>query len=63
MGRVVKEELGRRGYDVPVIDPTLAAIKMAAALVGAGLSHSKLAYPFSPKKLVSGLPALTIPNS
>jgi allantoin racemase len=63
MGRVVKEELGRRGYDVPVIDPTLAAIKMAAALVGAGLSHSKLAYPFSPKKLVSGYPALIIPNS
>jgi len=62
MGRVVQEALCQRGYDVPVIDPTLTAIKVAAALTDVGLSHSKLAYPFPPEKLVSGYPAISNPD-
>jgi allantoin racemase len=58
MGKAVQAELCRRGYDVPIVDPTLTAIKVAAALVDVGLSHSKLAYPVPPKKLVTGYPDL-----
>jgi allantoin racemase len=57
MGNIVQEELCQRGFDVPVIDPTLTAIKAAAALVAVGLSHSKLAYPIPPEKLVVGYPS------
>jgi allantoin racemase len=56
MGRFVQKELCQRGYDVPVIDPTLIAINVAAALVDVGLSQSKLAYPIPPEKLVTGHP-------
>ena len=56
IGKPVQEELGKRGYKVPVIDPTPTAIKVAAALVDVGLSHSKLAYPFPPEKRVTGYP-------
>ena len=56
MGKSVQEELHKRGYEVPVIDPTPTAIKMAVALVDVGLSHSKLAYPFPPEKRVTGYP-------
>jgi len=62
MGRAVQEQLFQRGYDVPVVDPTLTAIKVAAALVNLGLSHSKLAYPFPPEKRVSGYPPISHPN-
>jgi allantoin racemase len=34
---------------VPVVNPPLAALKLAEALVGAGLRHSKRAYPLPPK--------------
>jgi allantoin racemase len=34
---------------VPVINPLLTSLKAAEALVGAGLSHSKRAYPTPPK--------------
>jgi allantoin racemase len=34
---------------VPVINPLLTSLKVAEALVGAGLSHSKRAYPTPPK--------------
>lgn len=63
MGRVVQGALYQQGYDVPVIDPTPTAIKVAAALADAGLSHSKLAYPFPPEKLVSGYPAISNPDA
>jgi allantoin racemase len=39
---------------VPVINPGLVSLKMAEALVGAGLSHSKKAY-MTPPKLASGM--------
>jgi allantoin racemase len=35
---------------VPVIDPWACAVKMAAALVEMGLSHSRVAYPLQPKE-------------
>jgi len=43
--------LAARGYaDVPVVDPTLAALKMAESLVDLKLSHSKRTYPNPPEK-------------
>lgn len=50
----VRTGLLERGYDVPVIDPVPAAVLVAAALVEAGLSHSKLTYPMPPPKKVVG---------
>ncbi|TWT25348.1 aspartate/glutamate racemase family protein [Planomicrobium sp. CPCC 101110] len=44
----MSEELG-----VPVINPGKIALKMAEALAGAGVSHSKLAY-MTPPKISSG---------
>jgi len=34
---------------VPVVNPVYAALKMLEALIGAGLAHSKRAYPIPPK--------------
>ena len=34
---------------VPIIDPALAALKMAEILIPLGLTHSKISYPFPPK--------------
>jgi allantoin racemase len=40
--------------DVPVIDPTIVAVKVAEALVDLGLSHSKKTYPTPPEKEILG---------
>ena len=40
----LEERLG-----VPVVNPAKAALKVAEALIGTGLRHSKLAYPVPPK--------------
>jgi allantoin racemase len=51
----VEEGLRREGItDVPVIDPAVLSFKMAEALVGMGLSHSKRTYPTPPKKETVG---------
>ena len=42
------------GLDVPVIDPVPATIHIAEALVKAGLSQSKRAYPHPDRKPVAG---------
>ena len=34
---------------IPVIDPALAALKMAETLISLDLAHSKVSYPFPPK--------------
>jgi allantoin racemase len=34
---------------VPIVDPALAALKMAETFVSLGLTHSKISYPFPPK--------------
>lgn len=43
---------------VPIIDPWIVAIKSAFMLVESGLSHSKIAYPFPPKKKMNEAPCL-----
>ncbi len=45
---LVQQELATLDIQVPVIDPTQAAIKLAEVLVDMGLSHSKRSYPFPP---------------
>jgi allantoin racemase len=45
MAKEVQEKIG-----IPVIDPGIAALKIAELLVQTGLSFSKLTYPYPPKK-------------
>jgi len=52
----VERALAERGYPVPVIDPGMAALKLAEGLVDMGLSHSKHTYPPPPPKEVVGYP-------
>jgi allantoin racemase len=55
MAGAVEEGMRRQGItDVPVIDPAVLAFKMAEALAGMGLSHSKRTYPTPPKKEIVG---------
>ena len=56
----VRAGLLERGYDIPVIDPVPATVRVAGALVASGLSHSKVAYELPPDKPVVGydMPAL-----
>lgn len=53
---VVQDGLAERGYDVPVIDPPAAAVKLAEGLVDTGLAHSKRTYPLPPDKEIIGYP-------
>jgi allantoin racemase len=49
---------------VPVVNPARSALKVAEALVGSGLRHSKRAYPLPPKFAsgrVAGPAALELP--
>lgn len=39
----------QRELQVPVVNPALAALKVAESLVSIGIAHSKKAYPFPPK--------------
>jgi allantoin racemase len=50
----VRAGLVRSGHQVPVVDPAATALKVAEALVGAGLSHSKKTYPQPPEKVIVG---------
>ena len=43
---------------VPVIDPWVVAVRSAFMLVDAGLSHSKVAYPYPPRKKINEAPSL-----
>lgn len=43
---------------VPIIDPWIIAVKTAFMLVESGLTHSKVAYPFPPKKKINEAPSL-----
>ncbi len=54
LARRVQEGLAQRGCEVPVIDPSLAALKWAESLVDTGLAHSKRTYPHPPEKEISG---------
>jgi allantoin racemase len=50
----IATELAARGLSVPVIDPIPTTVLTAAALVRAGLSHSKRTYPTPPQKPLKG---------
>ncbi len=54
VARAVSAELAARGYEVPVIDPSLVALKLAESLVDVGLAHSKRTYPPPPPKEIVG---------
>jgi len=58
LAQAVQERLAARGYPVPVIDPAIAALKVAEALVDMRLAHSKRTYPYPPRKRVDGYTAL-----
>ena len=46
----VKSNLLKEGFDVPVIEPVAASLKLAETLVDLGISHSKITYPIPPIK-------------
>lgn len=50
----VRSGLLARGIDCPVIDPVPTALRLACALVGSGLAHSKLTSPPPPEKPMPG---------
>ena len=50
----MRASLLTRGFDVPVIDPIPATVLVAEALIKAGISHSKHAYPRPDKKPIAG---------
>jgi len=54
LARRVQEGLAQRGCEVPVIDPSLAALKWAEGLIDTGLAQSKRTYPHPPEKEISG---------
>lgn len=56
VAKQVEQVLAERGFAVPVIDPSLAALKLTEGLVDVGLSHSKRTYPLPPSKDVVGYP-------
>jgi allantoin racemase len=54
LGQTMATELGRCGCQVPVVDPTLTAIKIAAMFSDLGISHSRRAYARPLDKTVVG---------
>jgi len=58
LAQQVEQGLAERGCAVPVIDPSMAALKLAEGLVDMGLSHSKRTYPPPPPKEIVGYPHL-----
>lgn len=52
--RGIRANLLERGIDVPVVDPLLAAISTAVAVLDSGLAHSRRAYQTPPAKEIQG---------
>jgi allantoin racemase len=52
----VKQGIAERGYDVPVIDPTLAAVMSVVAQHTLGVHHSGYAFPLPSWKLADAAP-------
>ena len=50
MANAVQEGLHRMGFNVPVVDPGVTALKIAEAMVDMKISHSKMSYP-NPNKI------------
>jgi len=45
LGKALKEALSREGREVPVVEPTAAAIGFLESMIRSGISHSKVTYP------------------
>ena len=58
----VRDGLLRHGFDIPVIDPIPATVRLAASLAELGLSHSKVAYAPPEFKPVVGYPLTLGPS-
>ena len=52
MAEDIKSNLAAEGFNVPVIDPVAASVKLAESLVELRLCHSKLTYPDPPRKKI-----------
>ena len=63
LAKEVEQALAERGCAVPVIDPSLAALKLSEGLSDMSLSHSTRTYPAPPPKEVIGYPQVTKPAS
>ncbi|MDH5695373.1 MAG: aspartate/glutamate racemase family protein [Dehalococcoidia bacterium] len=50
----VEHELADRGYNIPVVDPLIVALKLAEILADMKISHSRLTYPPPPEKERTG---------
>ena len=50
----IKHELADQGYNIPVVDPLIVALKLAEILVDMKTSQSKLTYPPPPEKERTG---------
>lgn len=54
MAQLLQARLNERGYVIPVVEPMVAALKRARALVEMKLSYSKLTYAYPPAKTIVG---------
>jgi len=59
----LEQRLKRDGYEVPVVDPTAAALKFAEALVSMGLKQSRITAMPPPEKSRSEFPLLATKRS
>ena len=50
----VQNLLLKKGVNIPVIDPSIAALKMAQVLVEMNLNYSMQTYPYPPGKIIHG---------
>jgi len=50
----LKHELADQGYNIPVVDPLVFALKLAEILVDMKISQSRLTYPLPPEKERTG---------
>ncbi len=45
MDKLLRSELLKKGYDIPVVNPLPVAVEVARALVNLKLTHSRITYP------------------
>ncbi len=54
LAKQIQQELANRGYNIPVLDPTIVALKFAEILVDMKISQSRISYPPPPEKVRTG---------
>ena len=59
VARAVQAGLRERGFDVPLVEPLAAAVRMAELWISLGLRHSKVTYDYPPAKSIIGYPTRT----